>query len=79
MIYVLFLSFFALIFLGVPIAACLGLASMLAIVVSGMNVNLIFSAEAMFSGISSYQLMAIPFFILCGNLMGDGGLSKKTS
>lgn len=77
MVYVLFISFFLMIFMGVPIAACLGLASLLAVVVSGLNVNLIFSAEAMFSGISSYQLMAIPFFILCGNLMGDGGLSKR--
>jgi len=77
MVHVLFISFFLMIFMGVPIAACLGLASLLAVGTSGMNINLIFSAEAMFSGISSYQLMAIPFFILCGNLMGDGGLSKR--
>ena len=39
--------------------------------------NLIVAAQTMFKGVSSYPLMAIPFFILAGNLMGDGGLSRK--
>jgi C4-dicarboxylate transporter DctM subunit len=77
MIFALFASFFGMIFVGVPIAAALGVSSLVAIVASGLNVNLIFAAESMFTGTSSYELMAIPFFILCGNLMGDGGLSKK--
>ena len=73
----LFISFFAMLFLGVPIAACLGLAALIALVATGANVNLIIAAQTMFNGVSSYPLMAIPFFILAGNLMGDGGLSKK--
>lgn len=73
----LFGSFFFMLFLGVPIAACLGLSSLIALVMNSSGVNLIIAAQTMFNGVNSYALMAIPFFILCGNFMGDGGLSKK--
>lgn len=73
----LFGSFFVLLLIGAPIGACLGLAAMLTIITSGMRVNMVVVAQTMFSGMTSYQLLAIPLFILCGNLMGDGGLSKK--
>lgn len=73
----LFGSFFALLLIGAPIAASLGLAAVLTIVTSGMRVNMVVVAQTMYAGMTSYQLMAIPLFILCGNLMGDGGLSKK--
>lgn len=73
----LFGTFCVLLFLGTPIAACLGLAAVATIVASGMRVNMVVIAQTMFAGMTSYQLMAIPLFILCGNLMGDGGMSKK--
>lgn len=73
----LFGSFFVLLLIGAPIGACLGLAAMVTIITSGMRVNMVVVAQTMFSGMTSYQLLAIPLFILCGNLMGDGGLSKK--
>lgn len=76
MIAVLFLSFFGLLLLGVPVAVCLGVAAML-IIVFGMNVPLIITAQSMFNGVHSFPLMAIPFFILAGNLMGAGGISRK--
>lgn len=63
--------------IGTPIGACLGLAAVVTIVMTGMRVNMVVVAQTMFAGMTSYQLMAIPLFILCGNLMGDGGLSKK--
>ncbi|MDW7660790.1 MAG: TRAP transporter large permease [Bacillota bacterium] len=72
----LFLSFFGLMFLGVPIAVCLGVSAIITILF-GMNVPLIITAQSMFSGVNSFPLMAIPFFILAGNLMGEGGISKK--
>lgn len=50
---------------------------MVTILTSGMRVNMLVVAQTMFSGMTSYQLLAIPIFILCGNLMGDDGLSKK--
>ncbi len=73
----LFGAFGVLLFIGTPIAASLGLAAVVTIVMSGMRVNMVVVAQTMFAGMTSYQLMAIPLFILCGNLMSDGGLSKK--
>jgi C4-dicarboxylate transporter DctM subunit len=73
----LFGSFGVLLAIGVPIAVCLGLAAILALVMTGTNVSLIVAAQTMFNGVNSYSLMAIPFFILCGNMMSGGGLSKK--
>lgn len=72
----LFGSFFILLLIGAPIAASLGLASVITILATHMRVDLVVVAQTMFAGMSSYQLMAIPLFILCGNLMTDGGLSK---
>ena len=72
----LFGSFFVLMFLGVPIAVALGLAAVIAIL-TGLNSSLIVTAQSMFNGINSFPLMAIPFFILAGNMMGEGGISKK--
>ena len=73
----LFGSFTFFLLIGTPIAACLGLAAVLTIVHTGMRINLMVLAQTMFAGMTSYQLMAIPLFILCGNLMTDGGLSQK--
>lgn len=73
----LFGTFCVLLLIGTPIGACLGLAAVVTIVMAGMRVNMVVVAQTMFAGMTSYQLMAIPLFILCGNLMGDGGLSKK--
>ncbi len=73
----LFGTFFVLLLIGTPIGACLGLAAVVTIIMTGMRVNMVVVAQTMFAGMTSYQLMAIPLFILCGNLMGDGGLSKK--
>lgn len=73
----LFGSFFVLLLIGAPIAASLGLAAVVTIITSGIRMNMVVVAQTMYAGMTSYQLMAIPLFILCGNLMGDGGLSKK--
>ncbi len=72
----LFGSFFLLMAVGVPIGVSLGCAAILA-VVFGMNVPLVIVSQTLFKGIDSFPLMAIPFFILAGNLMCAGGISKK--
>ncbi|MDC7233310.1 MAG: TRAP transporter large permease [Spirochaetales bacterium] len=74
--FILFFSFFFLMALSVPIGVSLGFAAVLAMVL-GMNTPLVIVAQTMFGGINSFPLMAIPFFILAGNLMTAGGLSKK--
>lgn len=73
---ILFVSFFVLLLLGVPIAVCLGLAAMLALIL-GSDITLAIGIQTMFTGVDSFSLMAIPFFILAGNIMATGGISKR--
>lgn len=72
---ILFSSLFILLILGVPIAVCLGLAALIIFFLSG--IPLIISVQTMYSGIDSFPLMAIPFFILAGNIMSSGGISRR--
>lgn len=62
--------------IGVPIAIALGFASVVALLYSG-DVSLLLVAQRMFTAIDSFSLMAIPFFILAGKLMENGGISKR--
>ena len=62
--------------MGVPIAFAMGLATLLAIVVhGGMPFSLL--AQRALVGADSYALLAIPFFILAGNLMNSGGITSR--
>ncbi|MDD7371943.1 MAG: TRAP transporter large permease subunit [Blautia sp.] len=72
---VLFLSFFIFLILNVPIAICLGLSSICAILYSGTSLTIV--ATNMYSGISKFLLLAIPFFVLSGNIMAKAGISKR--
>lgn len=70
------LSLAILFILGVPIAVAIGLASVIGIEVHG-SLPLLLVAQRMFTGIDSFPLMAIPLFILAGNLMSAGGISHR--
>lgn len=74
--FLLFFSFFLLMMIGVPIGVSLGASAVLSMLM-GMRVPLVVIAQTMFNGVNSFPLMAIPFFILAGNLMSDGGISRK--
>ncbi|MDR3230564.1 MAG: TRAP transporter large permease [Synergistaceae bacterium] len=74
--WLLFLGFGVLLAIGVPIGVSLGCAAIGAIIF-GLKVPLIIVSQTMFNGINSFPLMAIPFFILAGNMMCEGGISKK--
>lgn len=64
--------------LGFPIAISIGLSSILAILPSlALDNTLVTGAQRIFSGISNFTLIAIPFFILAGNIMNQGGIAKK--
>ncbi|MHA4984912.1 TRAP transporter large permease [Cetobacterium somerae] len=64
--------------LGFPIAISIGVSSILAILPSlAFDNTLITGAQRIFSGISNFTLIAIPFFILAGNIMNQGGIAKK--
>ena len=72
---ILFGTFFALAFLGVPVAYALGSAAMLGMLSAGVPLTSL--PQKMFTAIDSFSFMAIPFFILAGKLMELGGISKR--
>ncbi len=74
-IVVLLGTFALMIFLRFPIAYAVGLSSVFCLLAMGNNLNAI--CRLMVKGISSFSLMAVPFFITMGVLMGKGGISDK--
>ena len=72
---ILFGSFALLLILRVPVSFSLGLSALLCLVL--LDVPLAVVGQKMFTALDSFSIMAIPFFILSGNLMIAGGLSKR--
>lgn len=63
---------------GFPIAVALGISSLLAILPTlNFEAAVLTSAQRIFSGISVFTLLAIPFFILAGNIMNRGGIAVR--
>ena len=75
-IVLLFGLMFLLMMIGAPIAVSLGVATMTTMIAT-TSIGLTTMATACFSGLDSFPLMAIPFFILAGNLMKSGGISRR--
>ncbi len=73
---VLFASLIFCFILGVPIAFSLGVASV-ATLEFASNLPLTLAAQRLFTGTDSFPLMAIPFFMLAGELMESGGISRR--
>ncbi|NLA07507.1 MAG: TRAP transporter large permease [Firmicutes bacterium] len=70
-------AFVVMLILGTPIAFVLGLAGVVALVGSSGGSLLMLVPQQIFSGMNSFVLMAIPFFILAGELMNAAGITKK--
>lgn len=68
-------SFFIMVFLRFPIAYAVALSSLFTLLYQGLPLTTI--GQQMVKGISSFSLMAVPFFITMGVLMGSGGISDK--
>jgi len=75
MIWVLFIVFFALLFLGFPIAFALGLSVLSYLLVADISLTII--PIKMYSGIDVFVLLSIPGFILAGNLMNHCGMTDR--
>jgi len=71
----LFASFFVLLLLGIPVAIAIGVASVVALASQGVPLMLV--VQRMFAGVDSFALIAVPFFILAGDLMSEGKVSEK--
>ena len=74
--FILLICFAVLMAIGVPIAVSLGLSTALSIMITGQY-NLITVFHRAISGVDSYILLSIPFFILAGQLMNTGGITRK--
>lgn len=72
----LFGYFFALLVLGVPIAMALGISAIITIM-GTETIPVAYVAQLTFNSLDKATLLAIPFFIVSGDLMGAGGLSKR--
>ena len=70
--------FFALLLLNVPIATAIGIASLAAVFANGGSIAPeVIVADRMIGGVGSCALLAIPFFVLSGILMGRGGMARR--
>jgi tripartite ATP-independent transporter DctM subunit len=76
-ILVLVISFVILILLNVPVAFCMGISTVLALLAMGDLPAFVATAHKIATGIDSFTLLAIPFFILSGLLMGQGGIARR--
>ena len=69
-------SFLALMILGLPVALAMAVSSLLYILVTGMAPDVVL-AQRMIAGVESFPLLAVPFFILAGNLMNIAGVTGR--
>ena len=71
----LFIVFFILLFVGVPVAFCLGLSSFVYLLLS--DISLVVIPQKMYAGMDAFTLLCIPGFVLAGNLMNSGGITER--
>jgi TRAP-type C4-dicarboxylate transport system permease large subunit len=69
-------SFLALMVTGIPVAIAMAGASLIYVWVSGASPPMVV-VHRMISGIDSFPLLAVPFFILAGNLMNNAGITNR--
>lgn len=75
MILGILIGFFTLLFLGIPIAFSMGVVTSGMLALKGITLEMM--VQRMFAGVNSFSLLALPLFILAGNIMGEGGLTKR--
>ena len=74
---VIFAALIGLILLGVPVAVSMGLTAVATFLIMGQGDILTMTAQRMYASTTSFTLLAIPFFILAGNLMNTGGITER--
>lgn len=68
-------AFFVLLFVGIPIAFAMGIVTCGVMLFNGISLEVM--VQRMFAGANSFSLLALPLFILAGNIMGEGGLTRR--
>lgn len=72
----LFATLIILFCLNVPIAVSVGLSAVIAFLIDG-NMNMILITQRLYAGADSFPLMAVPLFMIAGQFMGAGGISRR--
>lgn len=72
----LFCIFFLFLIMGVPIAISLGVASICTLLV-GTHMPLLILPQKLYNGVNSFPYMAIPLFLLAGNIMAEAKISER--
>ena len=73
--WVIFGSFFLLMLIGVPIGLSIGLAALVVFLVSGIPLQMV--PQTLLEGNNSFALVAVPFFVLAGDILARGGISER--
>ena len=77
-VFILAVSFALLLLVGVPVAICIALSTALTLLLSvGPTATMTTVAQRVATGLDSFALLAIPFFILAGQLMNRGGMARR--
>ncbi|WZL80624.1 TRAP transporter large permease [Vallitaleaceae bacterium 9-2] len=75
---ILFFVFIMLLIFGVPISVSIGISSIVtALVVTPFEVAIFTMPQKMINGINSFSLLAVPLFVLSGNIMNNGGIARR--
>ena len=74
---IIFAVLIVLILLGVPVAVAMGLTAVMTVLAMGQADILTMVAQRMYASTTSFTLLAIPFFILAGNIMNTGGITER--
>src|SRR3990172_3009132 len=72
----LFALLFGLLILGAPVAVALALSSLAYILIEGRVADIVVMHRVI-NGVDSFPLLAVPFFILAGNLMNTAGITNR--
>ena len=76
MLAILFICLVVFAAVSIPIGIAMGLGTLICLIFA-TNIDPVMIAQNAFAGIDSFSLMAIPFFMLAGNFMRYGGISKR--
>ena len=75
---IMIISVVVMLVMGVPIGISIGMSSALAMItILPFGPGIVTCAQKMFTGVNSFSLLAIPFFILAGNIMNNGGIARR--
>jgi len=73
--YLLFGAFFVLMLIGVPIGLAIGLSALIVFVSMGIPLQMV--PQTLLEGNNSFALVAVPFFVLAGDILAKGGISER--